>query len=148
MQDDQWSTHDTVESEDERDVVEQVEEHVHAEEEDLTIQPSKISATTDKTHEVGTPSPMAPSPTTAQEDPQHELEADIGSVHSLPVVQVTEPASPHTPMTSRSASSSFPHSPTPSLTPTAASSPDRRNRHRSQLDVSSLCPSSSRARAD
>lgn len=131
MQDDQWSAHETVESEDEQEVMEETVNH----EEDLTIRAGKLSAATDKTHEVvESPSPTVPSPTAAQDAQRHE--ADAGSVHSLPVVQVTEHSSLNEPMTSRSASSSYPVPPSTGLTPTATSSLDRRNRLQSTMDVS------------
>lgn len=131
MQDDQWSAHDTVESDDERDVMEEAVDR----QEDLTIQASKLTAATDKTHEVEAPSPTATSPTAAESAAPHE--ADTTSVHSLPVVQVTEHPM-NGPMTSRSASSAYPVSPTTSLTPTATSSLDRRTRNRATMDVSIL----------
>lgn len=127
-QDDQWSAHETVESEDDR-------EEAANRQEDLTIRAGKLSTATDKTHEVvESPSPTAPSPTAAQDAQPHE--ADAGSVHSLPVVQVSEHSSSNEPMTSRSASSSYPVPPSAGLTATATSSLDRRNRHRSTMDVS------------
>lgn len=126
-QDDQWSVHDTIESEDER-------EEAATRQEDLTIQPTKLPTATDKTHEVvESPSPTAPSPTTAQDSQPREM--DASSVHSLPVVQVTEHSNLNEPMTSRSASSSYPVPPSSGLTPTAPSSLDRRNRHRSAMDT-------------
>ena len=71
--------------------------------------------------------------------PTEELartEVETGSVHSLPVVQVTEPTSPAAP-TPRSVSSTYPTSSTPSsLSANAPSSLDRRNRTRQQMDVS------------
>lgn len=132
LPDDQWSAHDTVESDDERDVMEESVDH----QPDLTIQAGKLSPTKDKTHEVGSPSPTAPSPTAAQDGTGHE--ADTGSVHSLPAVQVSEHSNMNGPMTSRSASAAYPASPTASLAPTVTSSLDRRSRHRATLDVSVL----------
>lgn len=141
IQDDQWSAHDTAESDDEQNVMEESIER----QEDLAIQANKLStATTDKTHEVGSPSPLAPSPNAAQDATNHE--ADSSSVHSLPVVQVTEHSNSG-PMTSRSASAAYPSSPTASLAPTASSSLDRRSRHRATLDVSTL-PETPGSRAD
>ena len=130
IQDDQWSDGQTAETDDDRDVIEEVADH----EDDLTIRPSKIS--NDKSHDMNAPSPPLPSPPESQELP-HEEEAETGSVHSLPVVQVTEPTSP-TPMTSRSASATYPSSPT-SLAPTSTSSLDRRTRNRAAFDVSVPC---------
>lgn len=127
LQDDQWSdTHDTAETDDERDAIEEVAER----QDDLTIRPSKMP--TNKTHDVNPSSQTLPDPPHAEELP-HE-EAETGSVHSLPVVQVTEPTSPAVP-TPRSVSSTYPASST-SLTPAAASSLDRRARTRAQMDVS------------
>jgi hypothetical protein len=130
MHDDQWSAHETVESDDDREIMEETV----LPEEDLTIQAGKLSTATDKTHEVETPSPIAPSAAGVQDVQAHEMNA--GSAHSLPVVQVTSSSDLSAPMTSRSASSSYPASPTASLTPTTASSLDRRNRHRATMDVS------------
>lgn len=130
LNEDQWSAHETVESDDDREVVEETA----LPEEDLTIQPSKLSTATDKTHEVSSPSPTAQSTATAPD--LQTTETDTGSVRSLPMVHVTESAGLNPPMTSRSASSSYPVSPTTSLTPTNASSLDRRNRHRATMDVS------------
>ena len=141
LPEDQWSAHDTVESDDERDVMEESVDH----QPDLTIQAGKLSPTTDKTHEVSSPSPTAPSPTAAQDATNHE--ADGGSVHSLPGVQVSEHSNMNGPMNSRSASAAYPASPASSLAPTVTSSLDRRSRHRSTLDVSVL-PEMQRFSAD
>lgn len=130
MQEDQWSDGQTAETDDDRDIIEEVANH----EDDLTIRPSKIS--NDKSHDMNAPSPPLPSPPESQDLP-HEEEAETGSVHSLPIVQVTEPTSP-TPMTSRSASATYPSSPT-SLAPTSTSSLDRRARNRAAFDVSVSC---------
>ncbi|KAI0793394.1 hypothetical protein C8Q75DRAFT_559337 [Abortiporus biennis] len=129
MQDDWSDAHDTLETDDEHELTEERRNR----DEDLTIQPPKLS-TTPKSHAISTPSPTVPSPTT----PQHQTngDADGGSVHSVPVVEVTEPTSPTTPMTSRSTSSIPPPSPSSSLTPTSRLPPqDRRTRHRQTLDT-------------
>jgi hypothetical protein len=132
MREDHWSDgHENLETDEERAVIREI----HEEPEDLTIQHSKLATTGDKAHEVNTPSPTTASPNDTQQRPAAEAEA--GSVHSLPVVHVTEPSSPSpAPMTSRSTSSTFPASPASSLAPTVASSQERRARNRLTLDVS------------
>lgn len=145
MQDDQWSDTHTVETDDDRDEIQEVTQP----DEDVTIHPPKIT-TDGKSHDIHTPSSPAASPATAQEHPLDE--ADVSSVHSVPVVQVTEPTSPVAPSTPRSTSSSFPSSQTTSnLAPTASSVHsansrsslyDRRHRHRSMQDVSVYAPNS------
>ncbi|KAH9898534.1 hypothetical protein C8Q73DRAFT_756442 [Cubamyces lactineus] len=131
IQDDQWSdTHDTMETDYERDAIEEVDEHP----EDLTIQgPKVVSSDKTQTHDISTPSPTTLSPTTAQ---QRASDADATSVHSMPVVQVTEPTSPTLPATPRSVSSHHHSSVTNSsnLAPHSQSSSDRRRRHRATLD--------------
>ena len=129
IQDDQWSdTHDTAETDDERDAIEEVTER----QDELTIRPAKI--TPDGTHGKDASSTAISEPPTTEDIPR--AEAETGSVHSLPVVQVTEPTSPAA-ATPRSVSSTYPASPTPSsLSTQAPSSLDRRNRSRLQADVS------------
>ncbi|KAJ3554700.1 hypothetical protein NM688_g2975 [Phlebia brevispora] len=105
IQDDQWSDVQTAETDDDRDIIEEVADR----RDDLTIRPPKMS--NDKTHDMNAPSPTLP---------------------TFPVVQVTEPTSP-TPMTSRSASATYPSSPS-SLAPTT-SSLDRRTRNRATFDA-------------
>lgn len=131
MQDDQWSdTHDTAETDDERDAIEEVTER----QDDLTIQPAKI--TVDKSHGKDASSTAMPEPPTTEEISR--TEAETGSVHSLPVVQVTEPTGSAA-ATPRSVSSTYPASPTPSsLSTQAPSSLDRRTRSRLQTDVSAV----------
>lgn len=82
MQDDQWSDTHTVETDDDRDEIQEVTQP----DEDVTIHPPKIT-TDGKSHDIHTPSSPAASPATAQEHPLDE--ADVSSVHSVPVVQVT-----------------------------------------------------------
>lgn len=130
--DDHWSdAHDTVETDDERDVVEEIAQR----QDDLTIRPPKVSTTADnlKTHDMHTPSPTTASPPSPQNIPSNET--DAGSVRSLPLVQITEPTSP-TGMSPRNTHSAHPMSPTTSLAPTSTSSLDRRNTHRVTADVS------------
>ena len=142
-QEDQWSdAHDTIETDDERDVIEEVEENP----EDLTVQGPKVSSDKTHTHEIETPSPTNLDSNNAQE---RASDADATSVHSMPVVQVTEPTSPTTlPATPRSASSHQPSTAAPrstsSLAPSAHPNQDRRRRHRTTLDVSALCSSAPR----
>lgn len=132
-QDDQWSdAHDTAETDDERDVVEEIVQR----QDDLTIRPPKVSPTADnlKTHDMNTPSPTAPSP------PSQNIstnDTDAGSVRSLPVVQITEPTSP-TGMSPRSMNAAHTTSPTPSLAPPSSTSLDRRSTHRGSADVSAV----------
>lgn len=132
----QWSdAHDTLETDDERDVIEEVSEPQG----DLTIRPPKGATTSDhlKTHEMHTPSPTASSPPAPQDLTSQDDET--GSAHSLPMVQITEPSSP-VPFSSRSISEahSIP-STTASLAPTTNSSLDRRSTLRAQ-DVSTPMP--------
>ncbi|KAK7694531.1 hypothetical protein QCA50_001717 [Cerrena zonata] len=136
MQDDQWSDTHTVETDDDRDEIQEVPQP----DEDVTIHPPKIT-TDGKSHDIHTPSPSVASPATAQELPLDE--ADVSSVHSVPVVQVTEPTSPVAPSTPQSTSSTFLSQTTSNLAPTTGSinsgnprSPvhDRRLRHRSMQD--------------
>ena len=135
--DDQWSdTHDTMETDYERDAIEEVDEHP----EDLTIQgPKVVSSDKTQTHDISTPSPTSLSPTTAQ---QRASDADATSVHSMPVVQVTEPTSPTLPATPRSVHShqssttAISNSSLAPPTHSANSTHDRRRRNRATLDVS------------
>ena len=129
---DQWSdAHETLETDDERDLVDDLPHP----QDDLTIRPQKVSPSP-KSHQIRTPSPPVPSPNTPHDHvPQVP---DAASVRSVPIVQVTEPSSPTLPMSARSTNSTFPPTPTSSLTPTGTSSQDRRNRHRSAIDVSSM----------
>ncbi|KAI0651731.1 hypothetical protein C8Q79DRAFT_54936 [Trametes meyenii] len=134
IQDDQWSdTHDTMETDYERDAIEEVDEHP----EDLTVQGPKL-ASSDKTHthDISTPSPTPLTPATAQE---RASDAEATSVHSMPVVQVTEPTSPTLPATPHSVSSSHHSSAAPNsstLAPHAHSQSvqERRRRNRTTLD--------------
>ncbi|OBZ78719.1 hypothetical protein A0H81_00667 [Grifola frondosa] len=131
MQDDQWSdAHYTVETDDERDIIEEVQQH----QEDLTVRGNKIS-TPDKTHDIDTPSPTALSPTNPQE---HASDVDATSVHSMPIVHVTEPTSPTAPMTPRSASSRHSPSSSTNLAPPSALSQDRRRQTRSTASTASI----------
>ncbi|TBU64939.1 hypothetical protein BD310DRAFT_838557 [Dichomitus squalens] len=97
--DEQWSdAHETFDTDTERDAIEEVEENT----EDLTVvQAPKLSADSDKTHthEIQTPSPTNIETTNAQE---RASDVDATSVHSMPIVQVTEPTSPTLPATPRS----------------------------------------------
>lgn len=133
IQDDQWSdAPDTMETDYERDAIEEVDEHP----EDLTVQgPKVVSSDKTQTHNIATPSPTTLGPPTPQE---RASDADATSVHSMPVVQVTEPTSPTLPATPRSVSSqhssAVPNS--SNLAPHPQSSLDRRNRNRATLDVS------------
>ena len=87
IQDDQWSdTHDTAETDDERDAIEEVTER----QDDLTIRPAKVA--TSKTDGGDASPPAMPEPPITEDLPR--TEAETGSVHSLPVVQVTEPTGP------------------------------------------------------
>ena len=135
IQEDQWSdAHDTIETDDERDVIEEVDENP----EDLTVQGPKVSSDKTDTHEIETPSPTHPDTNPAQE---RASDADATSVHSMPVVQVTEPTSPTLPATPRSAISHQTTTTTrtnTSLAPPAHSSHERRRRNRNTLDVSAL----------
>ncbi|KAI0778061.1 hypothetical protein BD413DRAFT_98219 [Trametes elegans] len=131
IQDDQWSdAHDTMETDYERDAIAEVDEHP----EDLTVQgPKVVPSDKTQTHDIATPSPTTLSPATAQE---RASDADVTSVHSMPVVQVTEPTSPTLPTTPRSVSS---HRSTASpsnstLAPHTPPATDRRQRHRATLD--------------
>ncbi|OCH96522.1 hypothetical protein OBBRIDRAFT_765335 [Obba rivulosa] len=120
-QDDQWSdAHYTVETDDERDIVEEVSP---SGQEDLTVRGDKISPS-DKSMHIETPSPTA----VASDSPSQAPEEDATSVHSMPVVHVTEPSSPGMPMTAHSASSTFPDASNSNLAPPSASSARRRNR--------------------
>ncbi|KAL7285631.1 hypothetical protein ACG7TL_000735 [Trametes sanguinea] len=132
IQDDQWSdAHDTMETDYERDAIEEVDEHP----EDLTIQgPKVVSSDKTHTHDISTPSPSSLSPDTAQ---QRASDGDATSVHSMPVVQVTEPTSPTLPTTPRSVSTSHHSSLAPSnssLAPHSHSAADRRRRNRATMD--------------
>ncbi|KAI8995512.1 hypothetical protein BD414DRAFT_534673 [Trametes punicea] len=132
IQDDQWSdAHDTVETDYERDPVEEVDVNP----EDLTIQgPKVVSSGKAHPHDISTASPTSLSPATVQ---QRASDADATSVHSMPVVQVTEPASPTLPATPRSVSTSHHSSAAPNnatLAPHTHSASDRRRRHRATLD--------------
>ncbi|KAI0639279.1 hypothetical protein C8Q77DRAFT_1152267 [Trametes polyzona] len=131
IHDDQWSdAPDTMETDYERDVIEEVDEHP----EDLTVQgPKVVSSDKTQTHDIATPSPTTLGPTTPQE---RASDADATSVHSMPVVQVTEPTSPTLPATPRSVSShqsSAVHS-NSNLAPYSQSATDRRRRNRATLD--------------
>ena len=133
--DDQWSdAHDTVETDGERDAIEEVEENA---DEDLTVvQAPKLDTDKTETHEIDTPSPTNLISTNAQE---RGSEADAMSVHSMPVVQVTEPTSPTLPATPRSVhshQSSTTAPTTTSLAPPSSASNERRRRVRNTLDVS------------
>lgn len=130
---DQWSdAHDTIETDDERDIQETMQ---RGDSEDLTLRVDKIPAP-DKMHDIGTPSPTNLEPNAEE----RASDADATSVHSMPVVQVTEPSSPAStaPLTAPSASSRFPSSPSTNLAPPSpALQQSRRNRNRSALiDVS------------
>ncbi|KAI0094721.1 hypothetical protein BDY19DRAFT_988528 [Irpex rosettiformis] len=124
----QWSdAHDTLETDDERDVIEEITESQG----DLTIRPPKVATTPDnlKTHDMHTPSPTASSiPQPQGMAPQG---AEEGSVRSLPIVQVTEPSSPVT-MNTRTVSEAPLASPATSLASTTNSSLDRRSTLRAQ----------------
>ncbi|KAI0932344.1 hypothetical protein AcW2_001002 [Taiwanofungus camphoratus] len=126
---DQWSdAHDTIETDDERDIQETIQ---RGDSEDLTLRVDKISAP-DKMHDIGTPSPTNLEPNAEE----RASDADATSVHSMPVVQVTEPSSPAStaPLTAPSASSRFPPSPSTNLAPPSpALQQSRRNRNRSAL---------------
>ncbi|KAI0825195.1 hypothetical protein BC628DRAFT_299967 [Trametes gibbosa] len=131
IQDDQSSdAPDTVETDFEQDAIEEVDDHP----EDLTIQgPKMVSSDKTQTHDIATPSPTALGPTTPQE---RVSDADATSVHSMPVVQVTEPTSPTLPATPRSVSSHH-SSMVPNnsaLAPHPGSVADRRRRNRATLD--------------
>lgn len=131
-QEDQWSdAHDTVETDDERDVVEETAQR----QDDLTIHPAKVSSTADnlKTHDMHTPSPTVPSSPPPQNVPSNDT--DAGSVRSLPMVQITAPTSP-TATSQRSMHSAHPASPPASLAPASNTSLDRRSTHRATADVS------------
>ena len=134
-QEDHWSdAHDTVETDYERDVIEEVDENA----EDLTVQGPKVASGKTSTHEIDTPSPTHIDPTNVQE---RVSDADATSVHSMPVVQVTEPTSPTLPATPRSVHSHHSAATAPtntSLAPPSQSSHERRRRHRTTLDVSTL----------
>lgn len=138
VQDDQWSdAHDTVETDDERDAIDEV----HQRSEDLTIRGPKVSSP-NKPLEISTASPASATPRHSGEH-EHDVfdadaEADATSVRSMPVVQVTEPTSPMLPMTAHSASSRFPDAPSANLAPpsTVQQDRERRRRHRTTLDVS------------
>lgn len=126
--DDQWSdAHYTGETDEERDAVEEVSPH----QEDLTVRADKLS---NKTMHIETPSPTA----VASDNPPQISEEDATSVHSMPVVHVTEPSSPAMPMTAHSASSAFPSPSNSNLAPSSASitAQDRRRWNRTTLDVS------------
>lgn len=133
IQDDQSSdAPDTVETDYEHDVIEEVDEHP----EDLTIQgPKMVSSDKTQTHDIATPSPTTLGPATPQE---RVSDTDAMSVHSMPVVQVTEPTSPTLPATPRSVSSHHSSMATNSntLAPQPGSAVDRRRRNRATLDVS------------
>ncbi|KAH9944494.1 uncharacterized protein BXZ73DRAFT_87377 [Epithele typhae] len=126
-----WSdAHDTLDSDTERDAIEEAGESG----EDLTI-PPKLSSDKTETHEIVD----TPSPTRAQAAPERVSDADATSVHSMPLVQVTEPTSPILPATPRSVnshhSSTTARSQTSLAPPSAsASATDRRRRNRNTLD--------------
>ncbi|KAH9946790.1 hypothetical protein B0H21DRAFT_741790 [Amylocystis lapponica] len=127
---DQWSdAHETLETDDERDVVEEAIQH----EDDLTVRTDKI-VPPDKLHDI-----EAPSSTSLNTPRPRELDAnaDATSVHSMPVVQVTEATSPTVPMTAHSTSSRIPSSPNTSLLPPSPGPQARRTRHRATLDLQS-----------
>ncbi|KAI0361763.1 hypothetical protein OH77DRAFT_1444605 [Trametes cingulata] len=132
IQDDQWSdAHDTMETDYERDAIEEVDEHP----EDLTVQgPKVVSSDKTQTHDIATPSPTTLGPTTPQE---RASDAEATSVHSMPIVQVTEPTSPTLPATPRSVSShqSSALSNGSTLAPSNQSASDRRRRNRATLDT-------------
>ncbi|PCH33537.1 hypothetical protein WOLCODRAFT_135182 [Wolfiporia cocos MD-104 SS10] len=121
---DQWSgTHETMETDDERDIQEVVP---HSD--NLSVRADKVAAA-DKTLEIGTPSPATLSPN-AQE---RASDADATSVHSMPAVQITEPSSP-VPMSAQSVSN-FSSAPSSTLSPPPPVPPVRRNRHRTNVDT-------------
>lgn len=123
---DQWSdAHGTMETDDERDE-QDIQEASHPE--DMPLGADKV-ATGNKTIEVGTPS----STTGGPQMNGHTSDGDAASVHSMPVVQVTEPSSP-VPTSAQSASSRFPPSPSTSLAP-SPSMQHGRNRNRTALEV-------------
>ncbi|KAI0757127.1 hypothetical protein C8Q80DRAFT_1333768 [Daedaleopsis nitida] len=128
---DQWSdAHDTVETDYERDAIEEVEENP----EELTVHGPKISTDKTHTHDIDTPSPTHLDTSIVQE---RASDADATSVHSMPVVQVTEPTSPTLPATPRSVhshQSSVTATTNTSLAPTTHPNQDRRRRHRATLD--------------
>ena len=135
--DDQWSdAHDTVETDGERDAIEEVEENA---DEDLTVvQAPKLDTDKTETHEIDTPSPTTNLNHTLQE---RSSEADATSVHSMPIVQVTEPTSPTLPATPHSVHSHRSSTTAPSHNSLAApgsSNNDRRRRYRNTLDVSAV----------
>lgn len=140
VQDDQWSdAHDTIETDDERDARGEVRQHS----EDLTIRGPKVSSS-NKSLDMSPTSQASATPRNSREQ-EHvfdaDAEADASSVRSMPVVQVTEPASPTLPMTAPSSSSRFPDGPSANLAPpsSAHQDRDRRRRHRTTLDVSICC---------
>ena len=138
QREDQWSdAHDTLDTDNEQDAVEEVDNP-----EDLTVvQASKLPSDKTETHELDTPSPTNFGSSLAQE---RAAEAEATSVRSMPVVQVTEPTSPTLPATPHSVQSHRSSTTTAtntSLAPPAGSvNSDRRRRHRTTFDVSVLFP--------
>ncbi|GBE78326.1 hypothetical protein SCP_0112110 [Sparassis crispa] len=123
MQYDQWSAADT---DDEADIQE-----VTQQDEDLTVTADKIAAP-DKTLHIQTDSPANLNPPAV---PENGFEQDASSVHSMPVVQVTEPTSP-TPMSARNSTSRFGSTPGSNLAPPSpATAQVRRNNRLSMLDA-------------
>ncbi|KDQ63758.1 hypothetical protein JAAARDRAFT_29798 [Jaapia argillacea MUCL 33604] len=138
--DDQWSIHDTVETDDMsagggRGDIQEVEDDDH---EDMTIRGPKVTSEP-KTHT----SPVVDSHLVDSRPPMsgHEHFSDAASSRSVPIVQVTEPASPglpptlHTPSPSTSSSPVPPPSPS-SRTHRSTGSQEQQSRNRSITEPS------------